>query len=361
MGHFKSVKQGIIYLSILVLAGCGTFGASYLPSNHQAFNESATEANNAQLLLNLVRLRYNEPTYFLQVTNITTQMSRAVNAGYNYDIISGTAQLATAIEQTLTSSISQIERPTISYHPLNGANYLKRSLRPLSFDEIFQFIQAGWPLSRVLRITIQSAGPIHNAMYSNQPVGPYIPKDYEVYRRISREFSRLDSEKLLTYRLVKVKKSPYIEIIVDGGLPQNLAKDLKLPPHTHKFLIGSNKAPTSIPTLVVKTRSMMEIMYYLSKGIEVPKAHLQQHFVKESHLSDNKPFNWTDTTKYVMHIKSSKRAPRNYFVRVYYNGYWFFIPKSFDNSKQSFSFIQSLFPIVIHDSGKNKPTYTLAL
>lgn len=362
------IKKNTIFLavsiltSLFLLAGCGTFGSDYLERNHQAFNRSAREAIDAQMLLNIVRLRYTEPPYFLKVDNITAQMSRMLGGSYTYDGVNATSALAAAVKQIYFASFSHEERPTFSYQPLEGKEYTKHILQPLDFKDVYRFIASGWDIARVFRITLQTLGPLHNAYHSNRPVTSTVPKHYKSYRRATYDLSVLEDYVPLSHRLVQIDKEYYIEFTATPSLPDKLADQYGLPKGTSSFLIGPRASPHATkPILVGQTRSFIGILYYLSKGVDVPESHFNAHLARQTFDKNHVPFNWTEATKYVMHIRYSKSPPKRYLTRTYYKNYWYYIPESSDNSKQTFSFLLTLYALFGGDSKERGPVYTLPL
>ena len=62
-------------LAILTAASGCAMHTGIIQSRHWDLNEAIRETTNEQLLLNLVRLRFDETPYFLQMSSITTNFS----------------------------------------------------------------------------------------------------------------------------------------------------------------------------------------------------------------------------------------------------------------------------------------------
>ena len=75
-------------LIILALAGC-SMQAKIIQSRHWDLNETIRQTKDQQLLLNMVRMRYEETPYFLQISSITTSFSAGANAGLQASLPSG--------------------------------------------------------------------------------------------------------------------------------------------------------------------------------------------------------------------------------------------------------------------------------
>ena len=67
--------RGLIRLSpLLLLAACGYAGPASLEATRPAYNQAIAQTNDQELLLNLVRLRYRDTTYFTSVERIAASL-----------------------------------------------------------------------------------------------------------------------------------------------------------------------------------------------------------------------------------------------------------------------------------------------
>jgi hypothetical protein len=60
-------------VAALFLAACAYFGPQALENNRNPYNIAIQSTNDEQLLLNLVRLKYRDTPFFLQVSSVATQ------------------------------------------------------------------------------------------------------------------------------------------------------------------------------------------------------------------------------------------------------------------------------------------------
>lgn len=91
------------------------------------------------MLLNLVRLKYRDTSYFLEVASVTSSLSIEKNAGLGAIIPFSNAH--NILEPGF--SYSETQRPTITYTPLRGEDFLKSVLYPISLDAILLMTQSG--------------------------------------------------------------------------------------------------------------------------------------------------------------------------------------------------------------------------
>jgi hypothetical protein len=110
---------------LLALASaCATgLGAKAVPSERPDYNRQIVRANDAELLLNLVRLRYNDAMLFPGVGGVVAQYAydATLNAGGQAGGGTGSATFGTALAYG--------EKPTITYTPLVGEEAAAPSVR----------------------------------------------------------------------------------------------------------------------------------------------------------------------------------------------------------------------------------------
>src|SRR5262249_47785738 len=63
--------RAALFLLIATASCAPTIGASAVPEVHASYNDALVRSQNAQLLLNLVRMRYRDTPYFVDVTSVT--------------------------------------------------------------------------------------------------------------------------------------------------------------------------------------------------------------------------------------------------------------------------------------------------
>src|SRR5215813_9018493 len=127
--------------ALLVLASsCATgLGPKTVRSERPDYNHQIIRSNDAELLLNLVRLRYNDSVFFTSVGGVVAQYSydASLNAG-------GTAGGGNPASGTVGTGLAYGEKPTITYTPLVGEEFATRMLTPVTLDAIMLFEQGGW-------------------------------------------------------------------------------------------------------------------------------------------------------------------------------------------------------------------------
>src|SRR5262249_951661 len=172
---------------LLALAGgCATgLGPKAVRSERPDYNRQIVRSNDAELLLNLVRLRYNDSMLFLGTGGAVAQ--------YSYDAslsAGGTAGGGTASSGTLGTTLAYGEKPTITYTPLTGEECAARLLAPIPLDSVMLFEQGGWSADRLLLLTVQRVNDVFNAPTAGGPT-PSRQPDYEAFADLAERMERL--------------------------------------------------------------------------------------------------------------------------------------------------------------------------
>ena len=95
------------------LTGCGKLGPTTLEWERNNYNIAVQKTNDEQLLLNLVRLKYRDTPFFLEVSSIASQFTLRSNAS-----VATTLEKAQNAIFGLGAGIAMEERPTVTYAPL---------------------------------------------------------------------------------------------------------------------------------------------------------------------------------------------------------------------------------------------------
>ena len=72
-------KSGLAALALVatLVSGCTSIGPVSIEYSRTGFNEAIQRTDAQQLLLNIVRQRYNDPVMFLEITAVSSSMSRS--------------------------------------------------------------------------------------------------------------------------------------------------------------------------------------------------------------------------------------------------------------------------------------------
>lgn len=155
MGTNIPVRRAVLAtgLTAALLSGCqATFGPRALERTHPAYNEAIINSVNEQMLQNLVRLRYRDVTFFLEIGSVTASLSLEACAAADGSLVQGDRDSANT-----AARIAYADRPTIAYVPLRGEGLLRSILTPLRLESILVLTQSGWSISRVFGLLLGEA------------------------------------------------------------------------------------------------------------------------------------------------------------------------------------------------------------
>ena len=201
-------------LLLLLLAG-GCAGPYVLRHSRPKYAEAVQVTRNEQLLLNLVRIRYRDTPSFLELSNLATQFSFDGGAG-----IAGTIKENSKNFNVLglSAGMDASERPTASYTPLQGADFVTKLISPIEEESIVLLTRSGWKGERVFRIAVQSLNGLSNMRRASGPTPVKITqteiKEATDFRKLVQNLEEQSQGKVLrfNYEAVEVPKSTAIPI-----------------------------------------------------------------------------------------------------------------------------------------------------
>lgn len=120
-------------------------------------------------------------------------------------------------------------------------------------------------------------------------------------------------------------------------------------PHTRR--LSCDKTSCDRKEIVISTRSLKEMMFYLSHGIEVPQSHTEAGLVRQSFDDDGNRFDWREMSEGLFHVKVSRKRPETAAVRVKYRNHWFYLDETDLESKSTFNLLLELFNLEIRAGG----------
>ena len=113
--------------------------------------------------------------------------------------------------------------------------------------------------------------------------------------------------------------------------------------------------------IVISTRSLLEVMFYLSQGVEVPLEHQAQGLVTLTIDEAGEAFDWSEMMHDLFTIRACKRCPKHAAVAVQYRDYWFYIDERDQSSLSTYTLLVELFGIEVQAGGGGGFLYTLGI
>ncbi|UCD27893.1 MAG: hypothetical protein JSV03_12415 [Planctomycetota bacterium] len=402
------MKLGVVCSLGLLLNAC-MLGPTAIRVGHVKYNEAVQTTTMEQLLLNLVRLKYRQPPAFLELENVSAQFQFDQSADLEGRINEGPTRFGPD-SLSVSSGISYAERPTLTYTPLKGDEFVRRMLSPLNLETIALLSQSAWSIDRVMRLTIQEINGLDNASSASGPT-PSMAPPFEDFARFSELLRELQIQGLVDivyvtrpkelsdaipseavdgqavvkaaeqgysfrstkkgYILAEETRSPVLRIspkAVDSQEVRELLDllGLKVGKSTYDITvsISDHAKPdesASYDNLIISTRSLLGTLFYISQAVEVPMLHRKFGLVRITRDELGEPFDWSRITGDLIRIHSQMVPPVNAAVAVRYKEHWFYISESDLESKATFSLLVQLFELQAGKEAGAAPVLTLPI
>jgi hypothetical protein len=373
------------------LGGC-SFGPRALERTHGRYNEAVHRVQEEELLRNIVRMRYNESPFHLNVSSIAAQYELSASAEARPFFIAPNPSNSNVIFRTFTSilpdvSTSGANRPTITLDPADDSTEVRQFLTPINAETLVFLSQSSWPATTVLRLWVERLNGVPNAVTASGPSRDQ-PLDFARFLRIAelcqvaqdRESASIHTIDRLTpaggplpasavtaaalveaakngleyqpqpdgktWVLVRKERRLVLDIQPGAqGSPEvvELLHLLNLRPGQQRYeVVVSTRGiadPARFPApptteLHLVPRSTAQVFFYLANGVEVPAEHVTAGLVRPVEGSE-------DLTRglFEVHVCKGHKPPLTAFVAVPYRGYWYYVDDRDAPTKETLALI----------------------
>jgi hypothetical protein len=390
---------------LLHIPGC-SFGPSAMRANRIDFNDAIQLTERQELLLNIVRLRYNEGPEFLKTNSIASQFRIEMSASADASIGKDQEQRTNLFG--FGGSLGYSEQPTISYAPQNDKEFTQQLISPVEIETIVLLVNYGWDIDRVLRLvsdginglrndTIRENAPKRNKDQLRefaeilQELGKlqdlgfvelyFEPEEREISGPISAEkvslkdiiqadkehyklaFNAANNE----YRAIKIDQSPVLRFSKQAASAPELARitekfNLERSLQNYKVLsspgaqIKVSELQKPLNVMMVSTRSILGVMAYLAQGVAVSAQHSDRGMVPvidETSLRQG-------MLPGLFEVKVEKERPSHANLAVPFKNNWFYIDEADISSIRTMGVVNSLMRLKIKaTAAQNIPILTI--
>lgn len=344
-------------LALMALTACSIYNTpENIAPERTRYNEVVRVTEDEQLLSNIVRLRYNDTPFFLDLGSVVVQygVESNTNTGLNFGIDDFFAGSPGAGSGNIGSGVTISERPTVSYSPLQGESYARRLLTAIPLEVIWLLANSGWSIERLMVLTVERVQNLDNAPTASGP-HPLAAPRFADFRELAAITRRLQQSQVLTlttqssadgdallflFRLQQERDPDRTDDI------ERLLELLELPPGSETIVLSSAPEQTqdSIEGLI-RTRSMLGVLYFIANSIEVPPEHMDLGLARSAVEADGERFDWQRIFADIIEIQFSSEEPEFAFVQTRYRDHWFFIDDRDADSKATFGLLQLLFSL----------------
>ena len=398
----------------LGLSGCASLGPQTLDHARLQYNEVIKRTTEEQLLLNIVRLRYTDTPSSLAVSAIAAQFERSQSVGLLPFFTAAGGDLNRSFTAVLPQAqIMGADRPTFSLTPLDDQEFTRKLFTPLPLDGVIYLAKTTWPISKVFRLYLENLNWVPNAETASGPTPRQAPPVAAFLRGIAAlqslqdrgalVFGMAEQEETLGgalpagavsardlveaarngmeyrpdtsgrhWRLLRRISYPVVRLDpreLDSPDARTFAEVFRLRRGTSEFRLTqealspfrSAQAADGLTHLDLETRSLLQALYYVSHGVEVPDAHRARGLVTITRDATGRDFDWQQVMGELFRVRSQSgtERPANAHVAVNYKDHWFYVDETDQDSKSTFSLLVELSRLEL--TGKSGPGPQLTL
>jgi hypothetical protein len=356
----------------LLAAGCATSAPVTVRRDRFNFNDAGAESTKEQILLNIVRLRYGEPIYFVDIGSMLSHYELSARGGYSsyrsdlhvwnnptLRALYGMRGEPVPGSNTWDANLSYSDSPTITYTPLTGEEFASRVMAPIPPTTIIYLSQSGWSIDRLLGCCVQQINDVGNAPIREAAQDEAL--DTSRFRRLAELLKKVQDAGYLRFGIESAagQSATYLYLPpVPAALESEameVRKLLGLPSEpSQKVRLTGNALRLETNEVAMQTRSLYACMYALAQGIPVPAEHLRnrQTSTRPSPTEEEDAPQWLC----VEHSRFPRIDP---FAQVFYNGYWFYVDKSDWSSKRTFSLLTYMLSLQSTVKAQAEPVITV--
>ena len=332
-----------------ITSGCGSIGPKAVNRDRFDYITAISESWKQQTLLNIVKLRYMDVPVFMEVGQVISgyELESTVSAGGTLgDKAWRTAGGALGTFVDVGASGRYLDRPTVTYAPLTGPEFVRTMMTPFPPGTIMFLVEAGWPVDLILQVGVQAINGLRN-----HKGGPYgHPADPE-FTEVIRLLQRIQLSGGIGFKLTREKEGQEATVLMfhTRRLTPETARDvaevrrlLRLNPEVNDVRIAYGADILSDDEIALHTRSGYQVLIELAWLVSVPPEHVSDHRTlgTKAPLSEE-----TGTLRPIMSIQSGTEQTDKSFTQVKYRDHWYWIDDRDMASKRVFTFLTVLFTL----------------
>ncbi len=354
----RTMTAGLLVL--LLSSGCASLGPTTINRDRFDYITAISESWKKQTLLNIVKFRYADAPVFLEVGQVISgyEVEGTFSAGGTI----GTKTAAGALGDfvNLGAGARYLDRPTVTYTPLTGPEFIKTMMTPFPPGALMFLIEAGWSVNIIMQVGLQSINGLrnHKGGFLGHPPDPEFVKLILLLRRLQ------DAGALgIGLQREKNNEEAIMLLFHTRRLTPELAKDaatvkelLRIQPDVTEVRITYGADAQEENEVALLTRSGFQVMMELASLTSVPPEHVAEH---RTYGGDLKGADEKQALPPLMMIRSTVEEPPDAFARVRYRDHWFWIDDRDFQSKRVFTFLMVLFTLSETGQKLQQPILTI--
>ena len=344
----------VVGLGIL-LASCSSYGPRSMDRDQLDYGNSIGDNWKNQMPANIVKIRYVDMPVFVDVGSIVSGYSLSTtvkgNLGFGNSFIGEDSQ-------GLGASGTYTDRPTITYMPKTGNDYLRAILEPVAPTSLLALIQAGYSSELLFTWAVEAINGVHNWSVSRRAShhsGTADPEFIE-YVALMQELQALGAVgfELITDEnekhgiIFRLKKEGLTGATIQKS--RRAAEIIGLDPEQEQFRVIYAPFKTDSVTLSIQTRSVIQMLTAMAGFIDVPAE-------KAAYAAPG--YDLSGTSPRPFRVRSGEDRPDQSFARIKYKGYWYWIDNSDLASKRVFTLMLFITTLTNQAKDANAPVLTI--
>jgi hypothetical protein len=355
MNKASLIRKVVSVGFVILLASCGSYGPRSMDRDQLDYGNSIGENWKNQMLANIVKLRFVDMPVFVDVGAIVSgySLSTTVNGrlGVSDNLIGGNSQ-------GIGASGTYTDRPTITYMPKTGDDYLRAILEPVAPTSLLALIQAGYSSELLFTWAVEAINGVHNWSVSRRGSngGGSADPEFIEYVALMQELQTLGA---IGFELTsdEDEKNGIILRLKKQGLPESTIKKSRraaeiigLDPEREQFHVIYAPFKSAPDTLSIQTRSVIQMLSAMAGFIDVPAE-------KAAYAAPG--YDVSGTSLRPFQVRSGKDRPDESFAQVKYQGYWYWIDNSDIGSKRVFTLMLFITTLTNQANDANAPVLTI--
>jgi len=335
---------------VLCPLGCKHIGPGTIVADRVAYDDAVAFSWKEQTLLNIVKLRYFDTPFFIDVAQIVSgytlgeQVSPTV--GVNQSFFPH-ALFGDRLVGSLSLQHAYLDRPTVSYAPQTRPDFIRNLAIPLPPTAVLYMMQAGYPVDLVFDLTLDAINGVQGRTVSGGQVRAASPEYNRVVEVLRK--AQLSGNVGMRIEVGKDKKEALVMFFRDPDIDPELAAELA----EARKLLGLDPAQRDIRVvfgatrggpneITMATRSIYRVLILLAASVQVPDCHLAEGRAPPlgGDLQNDRP-RFT--------VWSGCERPKDCFTTTCYRGHWFWIDDRDSESKRTMAYLMVL--LALADTG----------